>query len=308
MTTQRDRARRFLEMHRSGTLVLPNAWDAASAVVIAEAGAVAIATTSSGVSWSYGVPDGEALGRDDAIAAVARVARAVSVPVTADVEAGYGASAADVAATVEAALDAGAVGANLEDRSHGGAEPLRPVDEQCARLAAAREAASRRGIPFVLNARTDVFLVAVGDPGEREERVLERAGRYRDAGADCLFVPGVVDLEVIARLVARSPLPLNVLLAPAAGPTLRQLAEAGVRRISVGSTLARVALLAVRDATRQLLAALPAGAERGAGDAAAGGAEAAAGGDDADLLRRALTPPEMQRLMAGRRSAPPPAR
>jgi len=267
-------ARRFAALHEHGTFVLPNAWDAASAAVIAAAGAAAVATTSSGISWALGVPDGENLTRDEAIAVTARIVAAVAVPVTADVEAGYGPSPRDVAATIEAVLDAGAVGANVEDRARSGGAPLWPVDAQCERLAAARAAADRRGVPFTLNARTDVYLAGVGEPAAREDMVLERAAAYRSAGANCLFVPGVVDLATIARLVARAPLPLNVLLAPGRSPTIAELTAAGVRRISVGHCLAATAYTAARDATTRLLA-----------------------GDDRPL-RDAIPHPELQRLVA----------
>ncbi|HZR80906.1 MAG TPA: isocitrate lyase/phosphoenolpyruvate mutase family protein [Candidatus Binatia bacterium] len=245
---------RFRDLHRSGTLVLPNAWDAASAAIAAAAGAEAVATTSSGISWSLGVPDGEQLSRADMIDVVARVARSVDVPVSADVEAGYGPVPSDVAATIAAVIDAGAVGANLEDRLRTDDGPLWPIARQCERLAAARDAADRSGVAFVLNARTDVFLAAVGDPADREGMVLERAEAYRRAGADCLFVPGLVDLDAIARLVRASALPLNVMLSPGQSPTIRQLAEAGVRRISAGHAVAGVAYGATGLAMRELLA------------------------------------------------------
>ena len=215
-----DHARRFHDLHQQGTFVLPNAWDAASAAVIAAAGAAAVATSSSGMSWSLGVPDGENLRREDAVAAVARIARVVNVPVSADVESGYGPSPADVAATIDAVIDAGAVGVNLEDSPGHDGEPLRPIGEQCERIAAARAAADRSGAPFVINARTDVFLASVGEPAEREDMAIERGERYAEAGGDCLFVPGVIDPEVIARLVAAQPAAAeHAARAPAAGRT-----------------------------------------------------------------------------------------
>ena len=248
-----DRARRFHALHQAGMLILPNAWDAASAALVAGCGASAVATTSSGISWAFGVPDGENLHRAEMVEAVARIARAVEVPVSADLEAGYGPEPADVAATIEAAIDAGASGANLEDRNRSSDEILWPVDQQVERLAAARAAADRRGLPFVLNARTDVYLAAVGDPDQREAMTLERAGQYRRAGADCLFVPGLLDLAVIERLVARSPLPINVMYGPGAGLTIADLRAAGVRRVSVGQAIASAAYYVVRAAAAQLL-------------------------------------------------------
>ncbi|MBM4269039.1 MAG: isocitrate lyase/phosphoenolpyruvate mutase family protein [Deltaproteobacteria bacterium] len=251
-TTQSDRAKHFEDLHRTGTFVLPNAWDAASAAVIAAAGAKAIATTSSGISWSLGVPDGEELSRDDMMAAIARIARAVDVPVSGDAEAGYGPSPKDVATTVEALIDAGAVGANLEDRQRAGGDPLFPLDAMCERIAAARAVADRRGIGFVLNARTDVFLASVGDPAEREEKTLERGEAFKRAGADSFFVPGLADVPTIARIVSRSSLPVNILLS-AGGPTIAQLAEVGVRRISAGGAVASISYAAAQHAAKQLL-------------------------------------------------------
>jgi len=271
-----DRAHRFYEMHQQGTFVLPNAWDAGSAAVIAATGAAAVATTSSGISWALGVADGEQLQRDEMIAMVARIVRAVDVPVSADVEAGYGSTPSDVAVTIDAVIEAGAVGANIEDRLRTGGTPLWPLEQQCDRLTAARAAAARGGGRFVLNARTDVYLASVGEPSEREDMVLQRAEQYRRAGADCLFVPGLIDLDAIGRLVMRSPLPLNILLAPGRGPNIAQLTQAGVRRISVGHTIAAAAYGVARRAARELLA-----------------------GTDHALLD-GISHPEMQQLMMGK--------
>jgi 2-methylisocitrate lyase-like PEP mutase family enzyme len=248
-----EKARRFRELHAAGTFVLPNAWDAGSAILLAQTATPAIATTSSGVSWAHGVRDGQRLSRDETITALAGIVRAVDCPVSADLESGYGAEPDDVAATIEAAIAAGAVGANLEDRPGPGPEVLWPIDDQCARLAAARDAADRSGVPFVLNARTDVYLARVGEPAERETLVLERAARYAEAGADCVFVPGLSDLDVIARLVTAAPLPVNVLLAPGAGASIEQLAQAGVRRISTGHLIAAAAYATIRRAAQELL-------------------------------------------------------
>jgi 2-methylisocitrate lyase-like PEP mutase family enzyme len=250
---QLEKAQRFKELHAADTFVLPNAWDAASAAILAKGGSAAIATTSSGVSWTNGVQDGECLTPEEAIAALARIVGAVHVPVSADLESGYGATASAVAATIEAAIDAGAVGANLEDRSHTGEQELRTAADQCERLAAARAAADSAGIPFILNARTDVFLAGVGESEEREPDVVQRALSYREAGADCLFVPGLKDLNTIKRLVLAVPLPLNILLAPGAGPSIAALAEAGVRRISTGHAIAAAAYANVRRAMVGLL-------------------------------------------------------
>lgn len=225
----RERARKLRQLSEDGVLVLPNAWDAGSAAVIASAGAPAVATTSGGVSWSLGSGDGQRLGRAEMAEAARRIVAAVDVPVTVDAEGGYGPLPADVAATVEAVIGAGAVGVNLEDSTAVGG-PLFPVAEQAARLRAARTAAAAAGLPeLVVNARTDVFLFGLGGLDD----VLERAEAYAKAGADGLFVPGLLDLDALAELCERVALPVNA-MAVAGGPTVAELAAAGVRRVSVG--------------------------------------------------------------------------
>ncbi|MEV6631702.1 isocitrate lyase/phosphoenolpyruvate mutase family protein [Actinoplanes sp. NPDC051470] len=250
MTDERtiQRARVLRELHERSVLVLPNAWDAASAALVARAGAAAVATTSGGVAWALGRGDGEGLTRDEMVAAVARIVAAVEVPVTADVEGGYGDTPEDVAETVRAVLAAGAAGVNLEDaRSSDGT--LRSVAEQSRRVRAAREAA----IPeFVINVRTDVYLRQVGDPAGRLDDVLARAGGYAKAGADCLFVPGLLDLGTLGRLTEASPLPVNAMTGPG-GPTVAELTAAGVRRISVGTAVAQAAYAVADRAARELL-------------------------------------------------------
>lgn len=232
-------ASRFRDLHRGAVLVLPNAWDAASAALIEAAGAPAIATTSAGVSWALGKPDGQGLDRAQLAAAIARIVQAVSVPVSADIEGGYGAQPCDVADTVRAVIAAGAVGINLEDSPGRDGRRLQSAAVLARRIAAARGAADAEGVDLFVNARTDVFLLAVGEPGNRLADVRERAGAYRAAGADGLFAPGVVDLDVIG-LLAAGPLPLNVMAGPGA-PSVAELAAAGATRISVGSAVAQAA-------------------------------------------------------------------
>jgi 2-methylisocitrate lyase-like PEP mutase family enzyme len=245
-------ARLFASLHRPGDpLLLPNAWDVASAVLIARAGARAIATTSAGVAWSLGVRDAADLGPDRAAAVIERITAAVTVPVSADIEAGYGPDPDAVAATVTAVIRAGAVGVNLEDRSgHDGAPLLRPA-EQAGRLAAARAAADRLALPLWINARTDTFLVGAGPEAERVDAVLERAAAWAAAGADSLFVPGLTDLTAIARLAA-GPLPVGVMVW-AGAPAVAELAAAGVVRISLGSAIAQAAYAVAARAAAELL-------------------------------------------------------
>ncbi|MFI5593436.1 isocitrate lyase/phosphoenolpyruvate mutase family protein [Amycolatopsis sp. NPDC051758] len=250
-STQRSLAENLRSLH-DRTLVLPNAWDAASAAIIAQAGAAAIATTSGGVAWSAGKPDGHGLTREEMADLVARIVRVVDVPVTADIEGGYGPSAADVAATVRAVVEAGAVGINLEDSTAPGG-PLFDVGAQVERVRAAREAATEAGLPELwINIRTDVYLFGIGEPEGRLDEVLSRAGAYVGAGADSLFVPGLIDLDTLRTLVEQSPLPVNVMVWPGA-PTVAELEAVGVRRISVGTAIAQAAYAVAERAAAELL-------------------------------------------------------
>jgi 2-methylisocitrate lyase-like PEP mutase family enzyme len=241
-----QQAQLFAGLHRRGDpLLLANAWDVASAVAIASAGAKAIATTSAGVAWSLGVPDGADLGADRAAAVVRRIAAAVPVPVSADIEAGYGQSPEAAAVTLAAVVRAGAVGVNIEDRRD--QSSLFEPGEQAERLAAARAATG--GIPVWINARTDVFLCgACSSTSAGVAAALRRAAQYAEAGADSLFVPGLADLAAIADLAA-GPLPVTVMAWPSA-PTIAELTASGVVRISLGSAIAQAAYgLAARAAT-----------------------------------------------------------
>ncbi|PXX57800.1 2-methylisocitrate lyase-like PEP mutase family enzyme [Nocardia tenerifensis] len=250
--TQRAKAAAFRALHEQGVFVLPNAWDAVSAAVIARAGAPAIATTSAGVAWSLGAGDGQQLTRDDNIGVIRRIAATVDVPVTADVEGGYGPAPEDVATTIIAAIGAGAVGVNLEDSTAPGG-PLFDTAAHADRLRAARTAAEQAGLPeLVINARTDVYLFGVGAPEARLDEVLTRAAAYAAAGADSLFVPGLLDLPTLTDLVTKSPLPINVMTGHG-GPTVAELAATGVRRVSVGSGVAQAAYRLAEAAATELL-------------------------------------------------------
>jgi 2-methylisocitrate lyase-like PEP mutase family enzyme len=251
--TQQARAIALRALHESGVLVLPNAWDAGSAALIVAAGAKTIATTSGGVSWSLGRPDGHGLSRDDMVEAVRRIVSVVDVPVTADVEGGYGESPEDVAKTVEAIIGAGAVGVNIEDSKAPGG-PLFDAAEQAARLRAGREAAAKAGLPeLVINVRTDVFLFAIGPEAGRLDDVIARTEAYAEAGADSLFVPGLIDLDALATLVQASPLPVNVMAWPGA-PTIAEFEAVGVRRVSLGTAVSQAAYTVAQRATAELLA------------------------------------------------------
>lgn len=211
MTRQRDQASYFRHLHTNRPLVLPNAWDAASARVIELAGALAIGTTSAGTSWTYGRRDGHQLHRDEMIRMLRYIAQTVNVPVTADIEGGYGTgSTEDVAETTRAVVAAGGVGINLEDSPGQRGEPLLTPAAQAERIRAARQAVLDAGGDAVINARTDVYLLQVGAPETRFGEAVWRANIYRAAGADCLFVPGVVDAETITALVQAIEGPVNI--------------------------------------------------------------------------------------------------
>lgn len=252
-TTQYDRATALRSLHREGPiLALANAWDVASARLVEDSGATTVATTSAGVAWSLGAPDGDRLDRDQAVELINRVAAAVNLPVTADIESGFADTAQGVADTIEAVLAAGAVGVNLEDSLQDASEPLRDPSEQAERIAAARSAATAAQIPLFINGRTDIYLRAVGDPAGRLDETINRAARYLEAGADCIFVPGVADPETIAALVMGIDAPLNVLAGPGF-PSVHELARLGVRRVSLGSSVAAAAYSVAWLAAQELL-------------------------------------------------------
>jgi 2-methylisocitrate lyase-like PEP mutase family enzyme len=236
LPTLREKADVLRALHQRGEpLVLVNAWDAVSARIVEELGFPAIATTSAGIAWLEGFPDGERITRECMLEGVRRIARVIDVPLTADLESGYGRSVDDAIATAHGALEAGAVGLNFEDWDpHGGA--LFDLDVQMSRITAIRHVGNETGVPFVINARTDVFLNDVGkDDTWRLEEATRRGNRYLDAGADCVFVPGVADERTIALLANAIAGPINV-LAGAHSPSVARLGELGVARVSVGSS------------------------------------------------------------------------
>jgi 2-methylisocitrate lyase-like PEP mutase family enzyme len=250
--TQKGKADNLRALHAAGVLILPNAWDAGSATMIALAGAQAIATTSGGIAWSLGRSDGQRLTRAEMIERVRQIAAAVTIPVTADIENGYGPSPEDAAVTIAAAIEAGAVGVNIEDsRAPGG--PLFDPAEQAERIRAARAASASAGLPgLFINARTDVFLYGIGAPEARLDDVLARADVYAETGADGLFVPGLTDLQAITELATASPLPVNVMAGPGA-PPVSELAAAGVRRVSIGTAITQAAYTLTKRTATELL-------------------------------------------------------
>jgi 2-methylisocitrate lyase-like PEP mutase family enzyme len=242
-------AERLRELHGEEMLVLPNVWDAASAAIVAEAGFPAVATASAAVSAMLGYPDGEGAPWQEMFAAAGRVARAVSVPVTVDAEAGYGMQPREL---VDRLLDIGAVGCNLEDSDHR-AGGLVEAGAQAQWLARVRSAADDAGVPIVINARVDTFLPTSGIPEpDRLAEAIRRGTLYREAGADCIYPIGVRHKRDIATLVAELPGPVN-------GNTgedvdLATLRELGVARVSYGPRFYRAAMAGLKTTVQELLA------------------------------------------------------
>jgi 2-methylisocitrate lyase-like PEP mutase family enzyme len=253
LEAQRAKAELLRRLHEGpDLLVLANPWDAGSARIFEQAGCRALGTTSAGIAFAHGYADGERLSRAEMLEAVRRIVAAVAVPVTADMEAGFGELAADVVETVRGVLRAGAVGVNLEDAPKGAPGTLFEIAAQVEKIRAVRELAAAEGIPLVINARTDVYLDQIGAPESRFDHAVQRANAYRDAGADCLYVPGVRHAETIQRLVQAIHGPLNVLAGPGV-PPVTELARLGVRRLSVGSGPMRATLGLTERIARELL-------------------------------------------------------
>jgi len=236
---QRRKARALRDLHAGDRLlVLPNVWDPIGARVLASSGYPAVATASAAISASLGFQDGEKIRRSTMLEVVSRIARAIDVPLTADMESGYASTPAALEETTRALLDSGAVGMNIEDSLTEG-ESLRPLREQADRIATVRAAAAARGIPLVINARVDTFLAGTKrDRDDLIEETVKRAAAYVEAGADCVYPIGPGDAETLKTLRARISSPINVLAAPGAAP-LRTMAAIGINRVSFGPFLFR---------------------------------------------------------------------
>jgi 2-methylisocitrate lyase-like PEP mutase family enzyme len=271
---QAAKAEAFCALHRGPPLLLmANAWDAITARLFEAEGFAAVATTSGGVSWAVGYADGEAAPWDEVVGQTARIARAVKVPVTADIEAGFGATPEEVARSIGDIIGAGAVGVNLEDGTPGPV-PIRPVDEAVARIRAAREAAREAGVPIVINARTDLYLKQIGDEAGRFDDAVARGRAYLAAGADCFYPIGLRDAATMGRLVQALKAPININVR-AGWPSVAELEALGVARVTTATQLTLVALAATRDVARAIKAT-----------------------GTFDAINPAIAHPEMQQLMA----------
>jgi 2-methylisocitrate lyase-like PEP mutase family enzyme len=247
VSTLVEKAERLRALHHADRiLVLPNIWDPGGARMLEHLGYPAVATASAAVAYALGYDDRQQITLDAMLEAVGRVARAVQVPVTADMEWGYAEQPEEVAANMRRVLRAGAVGINLEDSIREG-EVLFPIEFQCARIRAVREMARQEGVPLVINARTDVFWPVV--PGTAEEKLDEavrRAHAYREAGGDSFYPILLGDLPTIRRLHEAIRMPINI-LAPTSGAGLRELEAAGIARVSLGPALMWASLTAMRN-------------------------------------------------------------
>ena len=258
-TEQAVKAELFRAMHFGpGLLMLPNAWDAISARVIIGAGFHAIATTSGGGAWALGPPDGEAAPWDEVVAATGRIARAVAVPVTADIESGYGDTPEAVGRSIGDIIGAGAVGVNLEDglrpdKLKPGDPPIRNLEDAALRIRAAREAALSAGVPIVINARIDLYIKNIGDELSRFDEAVARGRAYLAAGADCLYPIALRDAATIGRLVKALAAPVNIMVR-AGLPNVAELEALGVARASTATALPLMAMGLVRQVAEQMRA------------------------------------------------------
>ena len=249
---QRKLAEDFRKLHRAPPiLLLPNSWDPMSARIFEAAGFPAAATTSGGLAWALGYQDGEKAPWPEVVAATHRITEAIRVPLTADIETGYGATPDALARSVTEIIGAGAVGVNLEDGTPNPQEPVRTIDDAAARIRAARAAASAAGVPVVINARVDLYLKHVGDEATRFTETVRRAEAYLAAGADCIFVFAVADIDLIKKLTAAIKAPVNV-VGRAGGPGLKALEAAGVARVSIASGASMVVMSTIQRIAEEL--------------------------------------------------------
>ncbi len=254
LSAQAQKAETLRQLHHGPRiLILANAWDVASARIIEDLGASAIATTSAGIAAALGYPDGEKISRDEMLDMVARIAAAVGVPVTADFEAGYSTTIEGLAESIKALVSTGAVGLNFEDITGRSESDHVDLATQIKKIETIRDVSrATLGVPLVLNARTDIYLLPIGPEATRFDRTVARLRAYRQTGADCVFAPGVKDGAIIAELVKAVDAPLNILLSPDC-PSINEMEKLGVARVSAGSGIMRSALGHTRRVAQQLL-------------------------------------------------------
>jgi 2-methylisocitrate lyase-like PEP mutase family enzyme len=248
---QSDKAEAFRRLHdRRDVLVLPNAWDVPSARIFEDEGFPAVATSSAGMLVSLGYPDGEEIPQREFVSAVHRIARVLSVPLSADVVGGFGETPEGVAKSVKAVIDAGAIGINIEDFVHA-TKKLMPVEKQTARLKALFRLRDRGKVRFVVNARTDALRFGSGDDESKLDEAIGRAETYRDAGADCVYPMGLTDEASISRFVKAVDFPTNVMVRKGL-PSVPGLKRLGIARVSFGPSASYAAMGLLRRASREV--------------------------------------------------------
>ncbi len=236
MKTQIEKAEEFRSLHQTKrVLILPNAWDVPSARVFEDAGFPAIATSSAALSVSLGYPDGEKIAKNDLFTVLRKIAGILTVPLSADIESGFGASTEQLSDTIRRVIEAGAVGINMEDISDFERKTLLPIEKQVERLKTVRRVSDSQGIPLVINARTDAYRFGAGDEKSKLEETIRREKAYETAGADCLYPMGLTDKETIATFVKAVNKPVNI-MARKGAPTISELEKIGVKRLSLGPT------------------------------------------------------------------------
>src|SRR2546428_7602005 len=252
MQSQKDKAQKFRGLHHGKRiLILPNAWDVPSARVCENEGFPAVATSSAGLMISLGYPDGEVMGRDEFVSAVERIARVLSVPLSADIVAGFGKNTKEVVATVKAILKAGGIGINIEDFAHA-TKKLFPIERQIENVKANRRLGDTVGVPLVINARTDALRFGIGDEEAKFEEAVRRAIAYRDAGADCIYPMGLTEAVSIKRFVKELDFPINVMVSKGL-PPISELEGLGVARVSFGPSASYAAMGLLKRVAKEVL-------------------------------------------------------
>lgn len=252
MRSQKDKARDFRELHHmKRILILPNAWDVPSARIFENEGFPAVATSSAGLMVSLGYPDGEEMSRDEFVAAVGRIARVISAPLSVDIVAGFGKTSKEVITTVKAVLKAGGIGINIEDFIHA-TKKLYPVERQVENVKAIKKLGDTMGIPLVINARTDALRFGAGDEEAKFREAVSRAAAYRDAGADCVYPMGLIDAASIKRFVKEIDFPINVMVRKGL-PPVKELEMLRVARVSFGPSASYASMGLLKRASREVL-------------------------------------------------------
>jgi len=252
MKSQREKAEEFRSLHHAQRiLVLPNAWDVPSARIFEDAGFPAIATSSAALAVSRGYPDGEKIGKDELFWVVKKIAGALTVPLSADIETGFGTTTDQLSNTIDRVIEAGAVGVNIEDISNFDEKSLLPTEKQVERIHAVRKISESLGVPLVINARTDAYRFGPGDEKAKLEEAIRREKAYEDAGADCLYPIGLTDKESITTFIKSVKKPVNI-MARKGAPTVIELQEIGVKRLSLGPGPMYAAMGLLRRIAREL--------------------------------------------------------